>query len=122
MKLLLDEGMPLRAAALLRNAGIKADHVLELNMGGASDEAILVRARSDNVVVATLDADFHQILAATGEIGPSVIRVRIERLAAEQMMVLLLSVLSRIGDELSTGVAVSVMSNCLRLRKLPLHA
>ena len=120
MKLLLDEGMPLRTAASLREARIEAWHVLELAMGGATDDAVLDRARLDGAVVATLDADFHQILAATGATQPSVIRVRIEGLNHRQMAMLLLNVFQRTHKELAAGVAVSVGDNYLRTRKLPL--
>jgi predicted nuclease of predicted toxin-antitoxin system len=121
MKLILDEGLPFRAASILREAGIEAQHVLELRMGGASDEAILAKARLEGAAVATLDADFHQILAVTGADRPSVIRVRIEGLAAAPLAALLSDVVSRTRDELMTGAAISVSSNRLRLRKLPFN-
>lgn len=122
MRLLLDEGVPMRTAALLRHAEFDARHVLDLGMGGASDEAILSRAQADAAVVVTLDADFHQMLAATGATAPSVIRVRVEGLGAEQLTALLLDVLNRVRDELPAGAAISVTSNSVRLRKLPLRA
>jgi predicted nuclease of predicted toxin-antitoxin system len=121
MKLILDEGMPLRAAAMLRQAQVDAWHVLEVGMQGASDQAILDRARLDGAMIATLDADFHQILAITGADRPSVIRVRIECLQAQQLAELLLNLLQRIGEDLSTGVAVSIDRKQIRLRRLPLH-
>ena len=121
MKLILDEGMPLRAAALLREAGIAAKHVLELAMGGASDDAILAQARQDGAVVATLDADFHQILATTGADGPSVIRVRIEGLQASQLAYLLLNLLNRSREAIAGGALVSVGENRVRIRKLPIR-
>jgi len=121
MKLILDEGMPLGTAAMLREAEMDAVHVLELGMGGAPDGAILAKARQEGAAAATLGADFHQILAATGESGPSVIRVRVERLRSAELASLPADVLSRTRNELSAGVAVSVLKNKLRLRKLPLH-
>lgn len=39
MKLIPDEGVPLRVAELLRQKGVEATHILELGMGGASDHA-----------------------------------------------------------------------------------
>lgn len=44
MKLILDEGLPMRAAVALREAAHDARHVLELGMAGASDQAVLDRA------------------------------------------------------------------------------
>jgi predicted nuclease of predicted toxin-antitoxin system len=121
MKLILDEGMPLRAARALRDANLDARHVLELGMGGASDEAILGKAEAEGAIIATLDADFHRILAITGAKGPSVIRVRIEGLNGPQLAVLLRSVLERTEEELRAGAALSVNANRLRVRRLPLR-
>ncbi len=122
MKLILDEDMPLRAGALLRAAGVEAQHVLELGMGGAGDESVLARAKADGAVVVTLDADFHQILARTRADRPSVIRIRIEGLVGQQLTYLLLNILRQTGDELAAGVAVSVTGKRVRLRRLPLRA
>ena len=121
MKLILDEGLPLRAASLLRDAGIEAVHVLEIGMGGAPDQAVLDKARLDGAVVVTLDADFHQILAATGADRPSVIRVRTEGIGYRQLAELLSNVMKRRGVELGAGAAVSVIGNRVRLRKLPIR-
>lgn len=122
MKLILDEGMPLGAARLLREMGLAAHRVLEMQLGGAADEAILEQARNEAAVVATLDADFHQILAATGNGKPSVIRVRIEGLKSRQLADLLLSVVKGAAGELEAGAVVSVSQRNLRIRRLPLKS
>ena len=121
MKLVLDEGLPLRAASLMRDAGIEAVHVLEIGMGGAPDQAVLDKARLDGAVVVTLDADFHQILAATGADRPSVIRVRTEGIGYQQLAELLSNVIKRRGVELDAGAVVSVIGNRVRLRRLPIR-
>lgn len=122
MILILDEGTPLRVAAMLRQAQVQASHILELGMGGASDHSILDKARLDGAVVVTLDADFHHILAMTGATLPSVIRIRMERVQAPHLAQLLLKVLERFGEDLAAGVAVSISHERIRLRKLPLQA
>lgn len=48
MKLLLDQGLPLSAAALLRDVGIDAIHVGEIGMSAGEDSHIIQRARDDN--------------------------------------------------------------------------
>lgn len=83
MKLLLDQGLPLSAAALLRETGIDSIHVGEIGMSEAEDADIIQRARDEGRIVATLDADFHTLLALNVAIAPSVIRIRIERLRAQ---------------------------------------
>ncbi|OLP18701.1 hypothetical protein BST81_09270 [Leptolyngbya sp. 'hensonii'] len=80
MKLLLDQGLPLSAAALLRDANIDTIHVGEIGMSEAEDADIIQRARDEERVVVTLDADFHALLALDVATTPSVIRIRIERL------------------------------------------
>ncbi|WP_375505832.1 DUF5615 family PIN-like protein [uncultured Nostoc sp.] len=85
MKLLLDQGLPFSAAALLRDSGIDTIHVGEIEMSEAEDGEIIQRAREERRVVATLDADFHTLLALDEATTPSVIRIRIERLRAQAL-------------------------------------
>jgi predicted nuclease of predicted toxin-antitoxin system len=85
MKLLLDQGLPRSAAALLRETGIDTLHVTEIGMSQAEDIEIIQRARDEERVVATLDADFQALLALDEATSPSVIRIRIERLRAKAL-------------------------------------
>jgi predicted nuclease of predicted toxin-antitoxin system len=120
MKLLLDQGLPLSAAALLCDAGIDTIHVGEIGMSEAEDAEIIQRARKEERVVATLDADFHTLLALDEAISPSVIRIRIERLRAQALTDLLLMVVAECEKELAQGSAVTVEPSRIRIRRLPL--
>ena len=120
MKLLLDQGLPLSAAALLRDAGIDTIHVGEIEMSAAEDTEILQRAKEEERVVVTLDADFHTLLALDEAIVPSVIRIRIERLRAQALTDLLLRVISECEEDLQTGAAETVELSRIRIRRLPL--
>lgn len=122
MKLILDEGVPLRTASMLREANIDARHILEMAMAGASDTVILDLSRHDHAVLVTLDADFHQILAETCAASPSIICVRIDALPPAQLTKLLLEVLERTGPQLEAGAAASVTGRRIRLRKLPIKS
>ncbi|MGI0493782.1 DUF5615 family PIN-like protein [Alkalinema pantanalense CENA528] len=106
MKLLLDQGLPLSAAALLRGAGIDTVHVGEVGMAEAEDADIIQTARNEGRIVATLDADFHTLLALDEAISPSVIRIRIERLRAQALTNLLLTVIAECQGELEQGSAL----------------
>jgi predicted nuclease of predicted toxin-antitoxin system len=120
MKLLLDQGLPRSAAGLLRNAGFDAVHTGEIGLARAEDAVILDEARSSGRVVVTLDADFHTLMALSGATSPSVIRIRIESLRAEDVARLVQEVLSLCTDQLEAGALVSVQQGRLRLRRLPL--
>lgn len=120
MKLLLDQGLPRSAPTLLSEAGIDTIHVAEIGLSAADDTDILQRAREDERVVVTLDADFHALLALSAATSPSVIRIRIERLRAQALTNLLLTVIDEVADDLEQGVVVTVEPSRVRLRRLPL--
>ncbi|NEP58550.1 MAG: hypothetical protein F6K31_16290 [Symploca sp. SIO2G7] len=120
MRLLLDQGLPRSASILLCEAGIDTIHVAEIGMSAAEDSEILQKAREDELVVITLDADFHTLLALTEATFPSVIRIRIERLRAEALTHLLLMVIGECRKELDLGAVVSVEPSRIRVRRLPL--
>ncbi|MCC3414047.1 MAG: DUF5615 family PIN-like protein [Microcoleus sp. PH2017_29_MFU_D_A] len=120
MKLLLDQGLPLSAAALLRDASIDTIHVGEIGMSQAEDAEIIQKAREEERVVVTLDADFHTLLALDEAVSPSVIRVRIERLRAQALMDLLLMVIAQCEEDLEQGSAISIEPSRIRIRRLPL--
>ncbi len=53
MKLLLDQGTPRSAAALLRDEGHDAVHTAEIGLAEAEDSEILARALQENRIVVT---------------------------------------------------------------------
>ncbi len=120
MKLLLDQGMPRSAAALLCQAGIDAVHVGDIGHGESDDSVVLQLGRDSERVVATLDADFHTLLALAGAANPSVVRVRIEGLRGDALATLLQTVLVRCADDLEKGAAVTVQEGRIRIRHLPI--
>ena len=120
MKLLLDQGLSIMAAAILRAQGIDALHVSELGLSTADDADIIARALSESRIVVTFDADFHAIIALSGAKLPSVIRIRIEGLKAEAQAKLLKSILDRCAKDLEAGAVATVRVDRIRLRHLPL--
>jgi len=121
MKLLLNQGLPRSAAFLLIARGHDSVHVGELGMAEAKDADIIREAERQNRVVVTLDADYHRILATSGAVRPSVIRMRIEGLKAAPLSALLCDVISQCENDLIAGAMVSVESDRLRVRRLPVH-
>jgi predicted nuclease of predicted toxin-antitoxin system len=77
-------------------------------------------AQSTNSVCCTLDADFHRYLAAGRMLAPSVIRIRIEGLQADETASLLTRVAEDFEQELISGAAVTITRKSVRLRRLPI--
>ncbi len=120
MNLLLDQGLPRSAAPLLRNAGVPATHVAELSLHAAEDAVLLQHARDHDLTIVTLDADFHAMLAHSGERRPSVVRIRVEGLKGPAITDLLLQVLATCSADLLAGSVVTVTADNVRVRRLPL--
>ena len=120
MRWLLDQGLPRGATALLRRLGHDAVHVGDLNLSMASDSEILLRGFEEDRVVATLDADFHAILAQTGAGKPSVVRIREEGLKAGELAEILSRIAGRFETELSKGCLLTYLKATVRIRAIPL--
>lgn len=120
IKLLLDQGLPLSVAGLLRKHGWDVQHVSERGMSRAEDAAILLVARQESRVVVTLDADFHALLALAGASNPSVVRIRMQGLKAEHATTLLERVLDLACQELNQGAMVTVSDGKIRVKFLPI--
>ncbi len=120
MKLLLDQGTPRSAAARLRQAGLDTVHTGEAGLAEAEDVEIIQRAAKEARIIVTLDADFHTLLALTQASQPSVIRIRIEGLRAEEFCGLLQKVLGQCAEELAAGAMISVNDFQIRVRRLPI--
>ena len=63
MKHFLDQGVPRRAASILREAGVSAVHASEIGLSSADDSDILSWCLSNQAIAVTLDADFHARIA-----------------------------------------------------------
>jgi len=122
MKLLLDQGLPRSAVRHLVELGIAAEHVGDLGMATASDAHILEAARGRQAIVVTLDSDFHTLLAMSRAVSPSVVRIRIEGLKGEPLATILQSVVTMAGPDLEAGALISVTTDRIRVRRLPIGA
>lgn len=119
-RVLLDQGLPRSAARILVQHGWDAQHVGEIGMSQAEDIAILDLARHQNRVVITLDADFHALLAVSGQAHPSVIRIRQEGLKGESIAALVETIFASAGSQLDSGALVTVANGNLRIKLLPI--
>jgi predicted nuclease of predicted toxin-antitoxin system len=119
MKLLLDQGTPRSASAILRQTGFDAVHTGEIGMAEARDHEIVCLALRDDRIVITLDSDFHALLAEQQATKPSVVRIRIEGLRAQEFCRLLNIVLRQCAEDLKAGAMISVNDFQIRVRRLP---
>jgi predicted nuclease of predicted toxin-antitoxin system len=77
VRLLLDENLSPRQAAILREQGHDAIAVLDIGLSGQPDEAIREHAVAENRVLLTLDVDFANIHRFPPAGTPGVIRLKI---------------------------------------------
>ena len=120
MRLVLDQGVPYDAAALLRSFGYDCTHVGEIGMSRAADEEIVALSLERSAVVVTLDADFHAILAVSGAQGPSVIRMRLQGLGAAEVVAVVRKVLASFEVELHRGALITVKALKTTCHRLPI--
>ena len=94
-------------------------YMRQCGLSTATDDHILEYARANNRVVCTLDADLHALLAVSGSLGPSVIRLRREGLRRPDVASLLKRIWSEIGVSIDSGAVVTVTERAIRLRRFP---
>lgn len=122
MRLLLDQGLPRSAAALLTEQGFDTVHAGDIGLASASDTAIIDRARIERRIIVTLDADFHALIALAGVSSPSVIRIREEGLKGPALAELVERTVGLCRNEIASGAVVTVRGGSIRIRTLPLVA
>ncbi len=120
MKLLLDQGLPRKAAVLLRDLGFDTLHVGEIGLATAEDSDIIRKGAEENRVIVTLDADFHALMALSKATTPSIIRIRIEGLKGEALAHLVQQILVDWEQDLAHGSILTVQRDSIRMRHLPL--
>lgn len=119
MKLVLDQGVPQRAAAVLREAGIEALHASEVGLSTATDTEIITWCRENSAVVVTLDADFHAHIALSGETSPSAIRLRTQGQKGPEVGRLLVDIVRTCMEDLTAGALVTMRAARVRVHRLP---
>ena len=88
-------------------------------MSRSTDEEILAFPLGMEAVVVTLDADFHTILAVSGASGPSVIRIRLQGLGANEVAALVRKVLADFEGDLRRGSLLTVKARKTMCHRLP---
>ena len=119
-RILLDEGLPVRAAGVLRDRRLDAVHAREVGLASADDASILEYAREHGHACITLDHDFHRLLADSGAAGPSTILIRAQGLSHVEAADWVEKLVRQLRGEIEAGSAVTATKRGVRLRRLPL--
>jgi len=120
VKFLVDESLSSTVSRLLRDAGHDALHVGDLDLLGASDDAVMAAADTTGCVLVSADTDFGELLALGGRPGPSVVIFRRAPHRPELQAELLLRALPDIENELTRGAVVILTRDVIRVRRLPI--
>lgn len=105
--------------SLLAPASWDVVHVGDIGLGRAADTSILERAKQDNRIVVTLDADFHAILAVTNAEAPSAIWLRRQGMDGPSVARLLESIWPTIETHVTKGAMVTVIADSIKIHRLP---
>ncbi|ACK70628.1 conserved hypothetical protein [Gloeothece citriformis PCC 7424] len=120
MKFLADMGVSLRTVEWLRNIGYDIVHLREQGLQRLPDEEILIKARIEGRILLTMDLDFTNLLAWSGETLPSVILVRLGNENYSKINKQLQTVLTECIEDLQAGAIISVSDESFRVRHLPI--
>jgi predicted nuclease of predicted toxin-antitoxin system len=121
IQLFLDQALPVRAEALLRERGWIVVHATTAGLAEAPDDEILRWCGERGYIVITHDHGFHQMIALADAAGPSAIRIRLQGLDYEAIAILIDRIVKAHGAVLEEGALVSVIENRVKVRKLPLR-
>ncbi len=108
-------------AGLLRGLGQEAVSAREAGLQIASGSAILEAALAEARIIATLDSDFHTMLATQGLSAPSTILIRLHAPTAQEACAIIHSICGRFEQELLAGCMVTVDADSVRVRQLPIQ-
>ena len=121
IKFLADMGISLRTVSWLREQGYDVVHLRDEGLQTLPDEEILAKAKREERIILTIDLDFPQLLAISGDYLPSVILFRLGNENYNLINQRLSLVLQDCTEALETGAIVSVTDQVFRVRLLPIQ-
>jgi predicted nuclease of predicted toxin-antitoxin system len=122
VRLLLDECLHPRVAALLTEEGHDVVTVAGLGLRGATDPEVLSLAALEDRLLVTLDTDFGGLLVREAATAPSVILIRRSDHRPQAIAAVVTDVLASSAEALQNGALAVVGEGSVRLRELPLQA
>lgn len=120
MKFLADMGISLRTVMWLRSRGYDVVHLRDEGLQRLPDNEILIKARAEGRILLTIDLDFAQLLAVSGENLPSVILFRLGNENYNAINERLTQILCESQEDIELGAIISVSNETFRVRRLPI--
>lgn len=121
MRLLVDQNLARRVAALLRSAGHDAEHVGDRGLSRATDDDVLALAVAERRVLVSEDTDFGALIARSGARVPSFVLIRAaEPLTPDEHAAMLVTNLPHVARDLEAGAVVVLGRGRVRVRPLPI--
>jgi predicted nuclease of predicted toxin-antitoxin system len=120
VKLLIDECLSARLCDLLAKVGHDVLHASDLGLLGAPDTEVMAAAVETDRILVSADTDFGELLAKSGSSLPSVVLIRRPGKTPEEQANVLKANLPTVDSELSSGAAVVILPDRVRVRRLPI--
>lgn len=120
MKFLADMGISLRTVMWLRSRGYDVVHLRDEGLQRLPDNEILIKPRAEGRILLTVDLDFAEILAVSGESLPSVILFRLGNENYDAINERLTQILSESQEDIELGAIIPVSNETFRVRRLPI--
>ncbi|MDX2189463.1 MAG: DUF5615 family PIN-like protein [Bacteroidota bacterium] len=121
MKFLLDENIPPSLAVHLQNIGYDSRHIVKIGFKSISDNQIIDIAIQNQETIITLDLDFSEILAFSGQSKPSVVQIRTTKVDYKYLFQILEANLNTLAEDIENGSIISITDNGIRIRELPIR-
>jgi predicted nuclease of predicted toxin-antitoxin system len=106
VKLLVDNQLPIGLARWLTTQGLDARHVVDEDLGSATDHQIWTFARERNLVIVSKDDDFRIIANQQRSIPPQLVWVRLGNCRKMALIAAFESILPRLVETLGAGEAI----------------
>ncbi len=121
MKILIDMNLSPAWVDIFQKNNIEAVHWSTIGNPSALDSELLSWAKENQHIVFTHDLDFGAILASTNVKAPSVIQVRTQNLAPNNLQKLVLKTIQDHNAVLNQGALLVIDEKRSRIRILPLE-
>jgi|SRR6185437_6393315 len=116
-RFLVDENLPRSLAVDLQALGYTAEHVYDIQMGGAKDPAVYAYAQAQHAILITGDKDFSNILAyAPPHAGIVVVEIS-DSLPPDARKQAILRELATLGDQTLDNALVIIEPGRVRIRR-----